>query len=81
MTKPIILVVHPLFPDVLERLAQHFDVESNQDNAAWSPAVLAQRLAGVDNNTVARALGVSAATATRAYQRAVMAMREMLTDV
>ena len=43
--------------------------------------VLAQRLAGVDNNTVARALGVSAATATRAYQRAVMAMREMLTDV
>ena len=46
MTKPTILVVQPLFPDVLERLAQHFDVESNQDNAARSPAVLAQRLAG-----------------------------------
>ena len=46
MTKPTILVVHPLFPEVLERLAQHFDVESSQDNAAWSPAVLAQRLAG-----------------------------------
>jgi len=42
--------------------------------------VLTQRLAGIDNNTIARALGVSAATATRAYQRAVVAMRQMLAD-
>ncbi len=35
-----------MFPDVLARLAQHFDVTSNQDNATWSPAELAQHLAG-----------------------------------
>ncbi len=35
-----------MFPDVLARLAQQFDVTSNQDNATWSPAELAQRLAG-----------------------------------
>ena len=34
-----------MFPDVLARLAQHFDVTSNQDNANWGPAELEQRLA------------------------------------
>lgn len=39
--------------------------------------VLRQRLAGVDNNTIARQLSVSAATATRVYQRALATMRRL----
>ena len=46
MTKPKILVVHPIFPEVLSRLAHHFEVTSNQNNEAWSSAELARRLAG-----------------------------------
>ena len=46
MTKPKILVVRPIFPEVLARLAHHFEVASNQNNEAWSPAELAWRLAG-----------------------------------
>ena len=46
MTKPKILVVRPIFPEVLARLAHHFEVASNQNNEAWSPAELARRLAG-----------------------------------
>ena len=46
MTKPKILVVCPIFPEVLARLAHHFEVTSNQNNEAWSPAELARRLAG-----------------------------------
>ncbi|MBC7600674.1 MAG: D-glycerate dehydrogenase [Polaromonas sp.] len=46
MTKPKILVVRPIFPEVLARLAHHFEVTSNQNNEAWSPAELARRLAG-----------------------------------
>lgn len=46
MTKPKILVVRPIFPEVLARLAHHFEVASNQNNESWSPAELARRLAG-----------------------------------
>ena len=45
MTKPKILVVRPIFPEVLARLAHHFEVASNQNNESWSPAELARRLA------------------------------------
>ncbi len=41
-----ILIVRPIFPEVLARLAAHFDVESNQSDDACSAALLAQRLQG-----------------------------------
>eukprot|EP01036_Dinobryon_divergens_P043900 gene43900-biopygen35343 len=45
-TKPAILVARAVFPQVLERLAQHFDVESNQDDILYTAEELAQRLLG-----------------------------------
>ncbi|MDF1483830.1 D-glycerate dehydrogenase [Ramlibacter sp. H39-3-26] len=46
MSPPKILITRAVFPEVVERLARHFDVESNQDDAEWSPAELAARLQG-----------------------------------
>ncbi|RZJ11873.1 MAG: D-glycerate dehydrogenase, partial [Haliea sp.] len=46
MNKPKILVARAIFPETIARLEQHFEVEHNQDDAAWSPADLAQRLQG-----------------------------------
>jgi gluconate 2-dehydrogenase len=46
MTKPAILITRAIFPEVLERLSQHFTVESNQDDVIWSPEALAQHLQG-----------------------------------
>ena len=46
MTKPSILITRAIFPEVLEQLGQHFNVESNQADVIWSPAELAQRLQG-----------------------------------
>ena len=44
--KPRILVARAIFPEVLEFLSQHFEVESNQEDAAWSPAELVSKLQG-----------------------------------
>jgi glyoxylate reductase len=46
MNKPNILVARAVFPDVLERLALHFDVESNQDDIIFTHEQLAAKLAG-----------------------------------
>lgn len=39
-----ILVARAVFPDVLEKLAQHFEVESNQQDTIFSEAELAARM-------------------------------------
>jgi glyoxylate/hydroxypyruvate/2-ketogluconate reductase len=44
--RPQVLVARAIFAEVLTKLAAHFDVQSNQDDAAWSAAELAERLAG-----------------------------------
>ncbi|MET0310977.1 MAG: D-glycerate dehydrogenase [Burkholderiaceae bacterium] len=44
MTKPRILVARAVFPETLAKLAEHFDVESNQDDATWDKAQLTARL-------------------------------------
>ncbi len=46
MTKDKILVARAIFPDILERLVEHFDVESNQDDAVWNKAHLIEKLQG-----------------------------------
>ncbi len=48
MTRPRILVARAIFPDVVDRLARHFDVEANPEDSIWSPEELARRLADKD---------------------------------
>lgn len=44
MTQPAILVARAVFPEVLERLSQHFQVESNQSDESWSKAQFIEKL-------------------------------------
>jgi len=44
--KPSILVTRAIFPDVIERLAQYFDVDANQEDLVLDSAALRARLAG-----------------------------------
>ncbi|MEJ7929649.1 D-glycerate dehydrogenase [Ramlibacter sp. AN1015] len=44
--KPRILVARPTFPEVIERLAAHFEVEHNQADESGSPEQLRSRLQG-----------------------------------
>ena len=38
MNKPKILIARANFPEIVDKLAQHFDVESNQADVLWSKA-------------------------------------------
>ena len=46
MTKPKILVTRVIFAEVLAKLEQHFEVESNQADESWSKADLIAKLRG-----------------------------------
>ena len=46
MTQAAILVTRRIFPEALEQLCQHFQVESNQEDVLWTPEELVQRLQG-----------------------------------
>ncbi|MBS7808295.1 D-glycerate dehydrogenase [Variovorax sp. PCZ-1] len=46
MTKKSILVARAVFPEVLERLTQHFEVESNQADTIWPREEFIRRLQG-----------------------------------
>ena len=46
MTQPRILVARAVFPQTIAFLQQHFEVEHNQAEQAWSRAELVQRLQG-----------------------------------
>lgn len=48
MNKPKVLVTRAIFPDVIERLEQYFEVEANQTDEILSPAMLADRLRDKD---------------------------------
>lgn len=43
MNKPGVLVTRAVFPDVIQRLGQHFDVEANQDDHILSPDELREK--------------------------------------
>ena len=47
MSKPKILVARAVFPEVIARLEQHFEVESNQSDETWSKAQLMDKLRGM----------------------------------
>ena len=40
MSQPRILVARAIFPDIVDRLREHFDVEANPDDVIWTPAEL-----------------------------------------
>jgi gluconate 2-dehydrogenase len=44
--KPKILIARAIFPDIIDRLAEHLEVESNQSDELWSGAEFISRLAG-----------------------------------
>ena len=46
MTKPKILVARAIFPQTIETLQQHFEVESNQADELWTKAQLINHLQG-----------------------------------
>ena len=46
MNKPAVLVARAVFPEVIERLCEHFDVEHNPDDTIFSKAQLIQHLQG-----------------------------------
>ena len=46
MSKPHVLVTRAVFPETIEKLQQHFDVETNTDDADWSSDELIRRLQG-----------------------------------
>ncbi len=45
MTKPRILVARAIFPEIIAKLAEHFEVESNPSDEMWTKAQLAAKLA------------------------------------
>ena len=46
--KPKVWISRPFFPDIVDRLREHFDVHAEADERAFSPAELAERLADAD---------------------------------
>ncbi|MEY4267573.1 MAG: hypothetical protein RIS90_2108 [Pseudomonadota bacterium] len=46
MKKPNVLLARAVFPEVLERLSQYFDVTSNQGDEPWTKARLIEQLGG-----------------------------------
>ena len=48
MAKPRILIARNLFTETVARLQAHFEVETNPQDALWTPAELAARLADKD---------------------------------
>ncbi len=46
MNKPAVLVCRAVFPDIVDRLRAHFQVDDNPDDDVWSPAELIRRLQG-----------------------------------
>ncbi len=48
MTRPRILIARKIFPEVAQRLAQHFDVQANEEDVQWTPAELAAQLQDKD---------------------------------
>ena len=46
MQKPKILVARAIFPEIIAKLEQHFEVDSNQTDDIWTRAQLVERLRG-----------------------------------
>jgi gluconate 2-dehydrogenase len=43
---PKILIARAIFPEIIAKLAQHFEVTSNQEDVLWTPTQMIEQLAG-----------------------------------
>ncbi len=59
--RPRVLVTRAVFPEALERLSEHVDVESNQTDENWTPAELVQHLQGKAGAFTTGAIAINAA--------------------
>ncbi len=73
MSKPRILVARNIFPEVVERLSQHFEVESNPQDVVWTPAELAEKLADKDGALTTGSQRVDAALLAAAPRLRIVA--------
>lgn len=62
MGKPKVWISRPFFPDIVDRLRPHFDVEAETEERHFSPAELSARLADADAAIVGLADRIDAAT-------------------
>ncbi|MDD5334139.1 MAG: D-glycerate dehydrogenase [Rhodoferax sp.] len=46
MNRPQILIARAIFPEIIAKLAQHFEVTSNQDDVLWTQPQMIEQLAG-----------------------------------
>jgi gluconate 2-dehydrogenase len=58
--KPTILIARAVFPDVIERLSAHFEVESNQEDLIFSPGQLQRKMHNKDGLFVTPSERISA---------------------
>jgi gluconate 2-dehydrogenase len=61
MSKPRILVTRAVFPETVAYLSQHFEVESNQGDEAWTPAQLIEKLRDKDGAFTTGSVRIDAA--------------------
>lgn len=47
MNKPKILIARAIFPEIITKLAEHFEVESNPSDETWSKAQFIEKLQGM----------------------------------
>jgi gluconate 2-dehydrogenase len=65
MTRPQVLVTREVFPETLDYLARHFDVEANPSDTPFTPVQLAERLAGKDGALITLTERIDAALLAR----------------
>jgi len=65
MTRPQVLVTREVFPETLDYLARHFEVEANPSDTPFTPEQLAERLAGKDGALITLTERIDAALLAR----------------
>ncbi|KKW68577.1 2-hydroxyacid dehydrogenase [Lampropedia cohaerens] len=73
MSKPRILVASPVFPEVIARLQEHFDVEANTGTDAWSGEEFVRRLSDKDGAFLTGAQTVDARVLAQAPRLKIVA--------
>ena len=73
MSKPAILVTRAVFPEVLDHLCQHFEVEANQADGIWDAEELTRRMEGKVGAFTNGTDGITAALLARCPQLKICA--------
>ncbi len=73
MSKPAILVTRAVFPDVLDHLCQHFEVQANQADEIWDAEELTRRMEGKVGAFTNGTDGITAALLARCSQLKICA--------